>query len=198
MTTFINLKKSLFYSFLLIALFGFVGCDNANKPKDTKEVAEELNEPNKDATKESDERFLVRAAEMDMEGIQLGQLAQQKGTHADVKAMGKMMEDEHKKNLNDLSALAARKGIAIPAAPTQDVQDALKKFGEKDSGMEFDKDYCNKTVSAHKAAIDWYEGATVGNNDPDVKNWAASVLPGLRTHLASAQACEDKLKDMKK
>lgn len=193
-----TLKKSLFYAcFMLMGFFGFIACDNANKPKDTEEIAEDLNEPNKDGTKESDERFLMRAAEMDMEMIQLGQLAQQKGTHADVKAMGKMVADAHQKNLNDLTALAAQKTIAVPVAPTNDVQDALKKFGEKDSGMEFDKEYCQKMVSSHKAAIDWYEDATEGNNDADVKNWAASVLPGLRTHLTNAEACETKLKDMK-
>ena len=51
-------------------------------------------------------------------------------------------------------------------------------------------------VSGHKDAIDLFENATEGNNDPDVKSWASGMLPDLRTHLAQAQACDDKLKQI--
>jgi len=46
-------------------------------------------------------QFLVRAAEIDLEEIQVGQLAQKKSTMIDVQELGKMMETEHTKSLSD-------------------------------------------------------------------------------------------------
>ena len=188
----INLFAWLFGA-LFISMMSFIACEN--KPKDSEEAAKEMNEPKSDLTKESDERFLVRAAEINLEEIQLSQLAQQRGTMAEVKELGKMMEEAHTKANADLKALASQKGIAVPLTPTADAQDAHKNLNEK-SGNDFDREYCDKMVKGHKDAIDLFEGATKGNNDPDVKAWAAKMLPDLRTHLAHAQTCEDKLKQL--
>ena len=132
MTTLHFFKNSMVLAFLLfVSAFTFTACGDNAKKTDTEEVAEDQNKPNSDLTKESDERFLVRATEINMEEIELGKLAQQKGTHADVKALGKMMEDGHTKALNDLKTLAASKSIAVPAASTQDAINAYNKLNEK-------------------------------------------------------------------
>lgn len=184
-------KPSLLFGFLFLSLLSFVSCDN--RPKDSKEAAQEINKPNSDYTKESDERFLVRAAEINLEEIQLGQLAQQQGTMAEIKELGRMMEQGHTKANNDLNALAAQKGIAVPKVVTADSQDHYNKLSEK-SGNDFDREYCDMMVKGHKDAIDLYDNATKGNNDPDIKTWASNMLSDLRQHLAQAQSCEDKLK----
>jgi len=186
------------YTIVLIpAFFPLCSCnDMPQYSKDSKEAAKEMNKPNSDATRESDERFLVKAAEINFEEIRLGQLAEQKGTAAEVKELARMVVQAHNKAKDDLHALSSRKGIAVPLSPSDAVENAYKNLNEK-SGHDFDKEYCNKMVSGHKDAIDLYESATRGNNDPDVKSWASSMLPALRTHLAQAQACDDKLKQIK-
>lgn len=186
--------------FLSASLFLMTSCDD-RKGKDSKEVAEERNEEmenqkNEDLNKERDTDFLIKAAEISMEDIQLGQLAQQKGTTADVKNLAKMMVDEHTKVMADLSALAGRKAIAIPTATTDKVKNAYDKLNEKAAGNDFDKEYCDMMVKGHKDAIDAFEKASSNAFDADIKAWASSMLPGLRTHLDKAMACEDKLKKM--
>ena len=109
----------------------FTSCEEKAKTTDTEEIAEEQNEPNDDATREKDENILMKAAEINLEDVQLGQLAQQKGTHADVKSLGQMMVTEHSKAMDDLKALASSKSIAIPTSPTKDVQDKFQKAGRK-------------------------------------------------------------------
>ena len=83
-------------------LFLISSCNNEKKPEDTKEVAEEHNDAKFDNSKEKDAQFLVTAAEINLEEINLGQLAQNKGIMADVKALGKMMETEHSAAQKDL------------------------------------------------------------------------------------------------
>lgn len=189
MVTQLNLRTYCWAFSILLTSF-FCSCNEA--PKDSKEAAKEMNKPNSDATRESDERFLVRAAEINFEEIRLGQLAEQKSTAADLRDMAKMLVQTHNKAKDDLHALASSKGIAVPLAPSDAVENTYKNLNEK-SGNEFDKAYCDKLVSGHKDAIDLFEGATKGNNDPDVKVWASSMLKDLRMHLAQAQACEEKL-----
>ena len=186
-------KLSLLASFLCLSILTVLSCEN--RPKDSKEAAEDINKPKDDYTKEADERFLVRAAEINLEEIQLGQLAQQRGEMAEIRELGKMMESAHTKANNDLHALASRKGIAIPLAPTEDSKDAYRKLSEK-SSRDFDTDYCDKMVKGHKDAIDMFDNTSRGNGDADIKAWAANVLPELRIHLAQAQTCEDKLKQL--
>lgn len=189
------LKTTLLQLVALLFMLPFVGCEDRNKQTDSAEVAEEMNEPNDDATREKDEEFLMKAAEINHEDIQLGQLAQQKGTHPDVKALGKMMEDAHTKALADVTALASRKGIAVPTSPTKDVQDLYQNMSQKE-GTDFDKDFCDKMVQGHKRAINLFENRAEESKDPDIRTWASSALPDLRNHLSQSEACEEKLKQM--
>jgi putative membrane protein len=190
------LKGLLLQTTLLAIVLIFASCSNTQKPTDTKEVAEDQNEANLDTNKqENDAEFLVDAAEVNLEEIQLGQLAQQKGTSTHVKELGKMMEDAHTKSLNDLTVLAKSKMIAIPTTPTEDSKEAFNKLNEK-SGIDFDKAYSDLMVNEHKDVIAAFEKASTDANDLDVKNWATVSLPDLRKHLDESIACQEKCNNM--
>jgi putative membrane protein len=183
------MKKTSYFtqSFLTVTFVAtvllFASCNNSQRPRDTKEVAEERNDENFNNTQqEKDAQFLVNAAEINLKQIQLGQLAQQKGSSTHVKELGKMMEDAHTKSQRDLTALARSKSITIPTTPTDDVKDAYKDLNEK-SGKDFDKAYSDLMVKRHKDAIDDFENAATDSNDREVKNWATASLPDMRAHL---------------
>jgi putative membrane protein len=179
-------------TFISATLLGTSACENSSKAKDTKEVAEEYNEAKFDDTKrEDDAQFLVNAAEINLEEIALGQLAQKNSTMSEVKELGKMMESAHTSSLNDLNALAKKKIITIPTSATDDAKDAYKKLGKK-SGSDFDKKYCDMMVEGHKDAISKFEKASTKSNDPEIKAWAVSMLPELRKHLDQAITCQKK------
>ena len=181
--------KLLFTLASLILILTVLPSCNNGKPEDTKEVAEEHNEAKFDASKESDSKILVNAAEINLEEIQLGQLAQKYSMNADVKSLGKMMETEHTKALADLQALANKKQITIPTSLTDKGQDANKKLMDK-KGNDFDKEYCDMMVNGHKDAIDKFQKAATNATDADIRNWAAAMLPALRTHLDHSITCQ--------
>jgi putative membrane protein len=177
------IKKALLPVTFVAAILIMASCGYNQKPNDTKVIAEERNDEKFDNYKqEKDAQFLVNAAEINLEQIQLGQLAQQNGRTAQVKELGKMMEDAHTKSLNDLTALAKSKMITIPSSSTDNAQDAYKELNEK-SDNDFDKAYVDLMVSEHKDAIEAFEDASTDSNDSDIKNWATVSLPGLRSHL---------------
>lgn len=185
-------KTALLQLGVIISLFFLGSCNTTQKQEDTKDVAEEYNDAKFDGNKqEKDAQFLVNAAEMNMEEILVGRLAQQIGTTSHVKALGKMMEDAHTTSLNELTVLAKSKMITIPTSPTDNAQAAFKGLNEK-SGTDFDKAYADMMVSDHKDAISTFENASTEGTDTDIRNWAATALPGLRKHLDAAMDCKKK------
>jgi putative membrane protein len=184
-------------AFITIAIIGATSCSDKKNLEDTKYLAEEHKEAKFDNTpKERDSQFLVNAAEIDLEEIQLGKLAQQNSNLIDVKELGMLMETEHGKSLTNLNTLAVKKIITIPANLTDKAKKAYDKLNEK-SGKEFDKDYCEMMVKGHKDAIFLFDKASTECSDSDIRAWALSTLPALRTHLDHAITCQEKCKKMK-
>jgi len=159
-----------------------------SKKDDPKYAAKELNKEQFDRKGEKDAAFVVRAIEINMEEILLGQIAQTQASSNDIKDLGRMMVEDHTKSLEELKALAQNKSIYIPESPTKDVADAANKLKEK-SGREFDKEYSEKMVKAHEDAIKEFEKASESCKDPDIRAWAAKVLPDLRNHLDHSTTC---------
>ena len=196
MKNLIKTPRTIVYLTYCTIIFFLSSCGNNSKPEDTKEVAEEHNDAKFDNKKqEKDAQFLVNAAEINLEEIKLGQLAQEKGNASHIKELGKMMEDAHTKSLAELIALAKTKIITIPTSPTDNAMDAFKKLDAK-SGNNFDKEYADMMVSGHKDAISTFEKASENCEDADIKNWASTMLPDLRKHLDHAIKCQKEFEKM--
>lgn len=191
-----NLKKAYYQATLIIAVAaGTTSCMNS-KPEVTKDVSEEKNEQKIDNTiNEKDAQFLVNAAEIDMIGVSLGQLGQQKGGSIHVKELGKMMEDQHTISLNELIALAQTKNISLPTLQTEKGKETYKK----QSGLpakKFDKMYADLMVNEHKDAIVLFETVVENSTDPEIKAWAVATLPILKTHLDKSLMCQKECEKM--
>ena len=198
-------RTSLFSKVLLGAAvvtlsFGMQSCKDENKQEDPKEVAEEENEAKFDDTAnedmEDDSDFMVFAAETDMKEIELGKLAQQKSTNPDIKALGKMMVDQHMAASVTTKALAAKKNVSLPTALTEKGQEAYKDLNHK-TGHDFDKAYADMMVDGHEKAISKMEKASEKATDADIRMWAADMLPTLRTHLEHAKMTKEKVDAVK-
>ncbi|HTH56764.1 MAG TPA: DUF4142 domain-containing protein [Cyclobacteriaceae bacterium] len=136
-----------------------------------------------------DSQFLVRAAEINMEEVLLGQLAQQKSKAKDVIELGQMMEEEHTRSMETLIELAREKKIIIPTMPKHSVREAYKKLNAR-SESEFNKAYCDMTVEGHLDALATFGKASRSAADEDIKEWATAALPALRIHLDRSRACQ--------
>ncbi len=193
----INFKPILAFSFGLAGTFIFLTACSDNKSGDTREITENgnlNNQANGDDTilvvkNDPDNKFLMEAAEMQLEEISLGQLAQQKGTSDHVKDLGKMMEENHTKSLSELRSLAQNSSIAIPTEVNNNARGNYDDLNEK-SGVEFGKSYSELMVEHHEDAIDLFEDASEDAEDMEIRNWATNQLVSLRAHLGHAEACK--------
>ena len=190
------MKTTIYQAILTIAVIVSISsCINSDS-KDTKSVAVELNKAKfGKISSENDAVFLVNAAEINMKGINLGKLAQQKGTMNHLKELGKMMNEEHTKSLADLTEMAKTKNISLPTSQTENGLEIYKKLSEK-SVINFDKAYSDIIVDEHKSAIELFEKASIDCTDPDIKAWAAASLPTLKIHLDHSLMCQKECEKM--
>ncbi len=136
-----------------------------------------------------DSHFMKDAAEAGMAEVQLGQLATQKATSADVKSFGQHMIDDHTKANDQLKQLAAQKGVTLPDSPSMMQRhdtDRLSKL----TGAEFDRAFMDQMVKDHKKVVAEFDKASKGSKDSDVKSFASSTLPTLQDHLRMAQTLD--------
>ncbi len=131
--------------------------------------------------------FMKKAAVGGMAEVELGQLAQQHGSSAQVKEFGARMVQDHSKANDELKHLAGAKGVTLPTAldsKNQKVVDRMQKM----SGVAFDHAYMSDMVADHKEDIADFRKEGQGGKDPDVKAFATKTLPTLEEHLKMAQS----------
>jgi putative membrane protein len=143
-----------------------------------------------------DHNFFTTAAEDGMAEVELGKLAQQKGSSEQVKSFGATMVTDHTKAGDELKALAGSKGVTLPSTPGKHQKD-IDKLGKK-SGADFDRDYAKHMVDAHKKAVSLFQKTAKSSGDADVKAFAAKTLPTLQQHLEHANTLNAAVKGAKK
>lgn len=145
---------------------------------------------------DGDRDFVDEQLAMGTAEIELGRLAEQRGTHAEVKEFGAMMVRDYQLAADELKPIAARVTTGRDtAAKTNDHDDHQEKFEElsKLSGRDFDRKYIDEMIDDHEDGIEDVERKAENAVDADVKAWAAKTLPTMRAHLERAKAIKETL-----
>src|SRR5688500_10830964 len=182
MSTCQTLIKSITFSFAcLMTIFTFVSC--GNNQVDT-EIASAQIKPVVD-TRASDTRFLVTAAEMSLEEVLLGKLAQTRAALDEVKQLGKFLEEANRERKSAIASIGIMESIKVPAVPPPSAHGTYELLNQEPV-ENFDVAYVNLVIQKHHEAISLFESAAIGNIDPDIKAKVTAMLPELRSHLTKA------------
>ena len=134
----------------------------------------------------ADHTFVTKAAEGGMAEVELGKLAQEKGSSEQVKNFGQRMVTDHSKANDELKTLAQNKNITLPTnldAKDKALHDRLSKL----SGAAFDRAYMRAMLTDHKKDVNEFRHESTSGQDADIKSFAAKTLPTLEDHLKLAQ-----------
>jgi putative membrane protein len=129
--------------------------------------------------------FVKEVAASDTFEIESSKLAQEK-TQGPVKDFATQMITDHTKTSSDLSSQAKTMNITLSTTLDSSLQNSLDKLRTL-SGADFEKQYLDDQVSAHKDAISLFERYGKGGDSAQLKAWAVSTLPTLQHHLEMAQ-----------
>jgi putative membrane protein len=149
--------------------------------------------PAASAPASKDAAFIRTAADDGMAEVDHGQLATQNASSADVKQFAQRMVDDHGKANDELTGLASKKSVTLPAEMSAKHKAMHEKLA-KLKGDAFDAAYMSHMVTAHAQAVALFQKEAKGGADPDAKSWAAKTLPTLQEHHKMAQSVSAKIK----
>jgi putative membrane protein len=122
--------------------------------------------------------------------VELGKLAQDKASDPAIKSFAAMMVKDHSQANEELKALAASKGVSLPAGAG--AGSAAKKTELKVlSGNAFDKSYVTNQVKAHQETVALLQKEIASGRDADAKMFAQKVLPTVEKHLNAIEKIAD-------
>jgi putative membrane protein len=133
-----------------------------------------------------DKEFVTMAGMGGLAEVQMGNLALQKASSADVKAFAQRMVTDHSKANAELAQFATAKGLALATELSGDPKNALEHLTSL-SGAEFDKAYMTHMVEDHEKDVAEFDKASTSATDADLKAWAGKTLPTLKEHLEMAK-----------
>jgi putative membrane protein len=132
-----------------------------------------------------DKIFLQKAAEGGTAEVQLGKLAVEKASGADVKAFGQKMVDDHTQMNHEMAPIAESKGVALPRKMTKADQAEYDKLATL-TGEAFDKEYIAYMVKDHHADLREFRMAAFNTNDPELKAAVDKAARVIHEHMVMA------------
>jgi putative membrane protein len=130
----------------------------------------------------ADREFMMKAAQGGMMEVELGRLAQDRGTDEDVKDLGKMLVEDHSAANDRLKQIANETGVTLPTSLDGKHQATVNKFANL-SGANFDRQFMQHSVQAHQKDIQAFRTAAQSGMNEKVKAFASETLPKLEQHL---------------
>jgi putative membrane protein len=129
--------------------------------------------------------------------IELGELAQDKATNADVKSFAREMVMAHRKMEDEGEALSKRLGVS----PKSEANDSLEAANDATNdrleslakGITFDTAYVNSQVMGHEKAIAFLNRAGEQVTSAELKTLIEGAKPNVQRHLDRARTLQTSL-----
>ncbi|RXK86350.1 DUF4142 domain-containing protein [Filimonas effusa] len=193
------LRKNIITCLSLAIISMSVACnggDDKAKEKDSKEVAEDVNEQKftKDSS-ESNAQLLVDVAAANYHEIEMATIAKEKSKDNDIRTLSDMLIADHNKVLAEVKDMASKKSVTLPVAESDDSKKASQEFRDK-KAADFNKDWVKAMTDAHEKSISKFESIVNDSKaDGEMKTWAGNTLPALRAHLDKLTQLKAKFKE---
>jgi putative membrane protein len=140
-----------------------------------------------------DEDFLRKAEKAEIRQTTLAQSALDKSTDENVRQFARLVIGNYQRALAELTDLMKAKNMEeSPAAITALQQDAINRLHGL-SGSAFDDEFVSLMTAEQQQAVATFNAAAETAADPDIRNYAKSVLALLRQDYDTALALEKKL-----
>jgi putative membrane protein len=130
----------------------------------------------------ADRNFISQAAYGSLAEVELGELAQNQASNAQVKDFGSRMVTDHTQMNKDLIALASNKGVTPPSSPDPGREAIGDMLGEL-SGPEFDRQYIPQQLADHETTLTLFQGQARRGQDVDLRQFAERYTPVVQRHV---------------
>jgi putative membrane protein len=124
--------------------------------------------------------------------MMMGQLAQSKGSTAQVRRYGLLLARDHRLGDDQLISLARDQRLGVAATGTSPADQAMMLQLQGLSGKAFDRQFLADMKSGHEKAIAMLKGAQGQQVNPSVRDFVGKLLPILGQHRDLSQHLQGK------
>jgi putative membrane protein len=130
------------------------------------------------------EGYVNAAAIGDMYEIEAGKMAQQKGSKAEVKALGAMLVKDHTAMSNEMKAALPGSGAnATPPTTLDERRQGMIDNLKTPTGADFDTAFLAQQATAHEEALTLHRGYSENGDNAALKALAGKATPKIQAHL---------------
>lgn len=176
---------------LTLGTLAFASCSSdTQETNTTADTDTEMNTTTAvDSTLNDDKReFMGKAHSISTQQLELGKLAVEKGTTAQVRDYGQQMVDIYSKKLDELQDISKRYTVTLPQQMEEDHAGRVQELRDKNSN-EFDRAYWDTVVDAHKDALQAFDDNVkdIEATDNTTFNlWARNTGKEIRAQMENA------------
>ena len=184
------MKQMTFAAAFMAGMIAFSSCDSgANEERTTEATGTPVVAPDNTITEEKQE-LMAFAARNNMLQIELGRLAVQQGSTAEVKQYGQQLVDWYTTKQQELQELARQYNLTLPQ---QMNEDQLKHVEElrNTKPTEFDRKYWEELSDAQENAIDEFDSALKDVEEANATAfslWARNTRKELQAQMEQAKS----------
>jgi putative membrane protein len=150
-----------------------------------RQAGNDMNKDNK--LSHADRNFFEEAAKSGMKEVEVSAAVKGRLANTEVGSFADQMVADHSAANTELMALAARKGVTLPA----DKKDYAEKWSKNQKNV--DEDYIKTMEDDHEKAVKLFEKASK-SDDADIAAFAQKTLPKLQMHLDHARMLKKSVK----
>lgn len=137
-----------------------------------------------------DQIFAAAATSGGLSEVAMARIALQRASSDEVKLFAQRMIADHGRANNELINVATSKAMPLPMSlEIRDRADEAILSGK--SGEDFDRAYIHQQLAAHIGAVALFEAEAERGADPQLKAWAAKMLPALKEHKDMVKRMHD-------
>ncbi|HEY1805591.1 MAG TPA: DUF4142 domain-containing protein [Terracidiphilus sp.] len=134
----------------------------------------------------ADQSFVRKTLEDNQAQVEMGQLAAQKSSSADVKQFGQKMADIHEQLTAQLKPVAKKLGVSEPKSPSKKEKEEIAKM-QSLSGADFDAAFIKAMMKEQQSDLKDFKSEAQSAQDPAVQQLAKLDTPVLSQHLQILQ-----------
>ena|GEM_PF-1402093 len=140
----------------------------------------------------ADVDFLLGANTSNITQIAMGHAAESKAANPGIHSLATRIVSSHTKADQALQLLASQKHVDLPRRTDIDDHSELADLHARARGGDFDAQYVQNVIDDHDRMIAMYEAAANESVDPDIRQYADTMLSALRENRDQAIAMVNK------
>jgi putative membrane protein len=130
----------------------------------------------------TDQAFVRKTLEDNQAQVQMGQLAAQKSSSADVKQFGEKMAQIHEQLSAQMKPVAQKLGVSEPKEPSKKEKQEIEQM-QSLSGADFDAAFIKAMMKEQQSDLKDFKSEAQSAQDPTVQQLAKLDAPVLSQHL---------------